>query len=77
MKREDAIEELKKDPYDPEPIQQEFDYVAKKLDMSPNELKFLMEGENKNFRDYKSTYIFIQFCVTLLRALGVEKRIIR
>lgn len=77
MKREEAIQELKRDPYDPEKIQQEFDYVAKKLDMSQNELKFLMEGKNKNYKDYKSMHWFIQFCVILLRLFRIEKRIIR
>jgi N-acetyl sugar amidotransferase len=39
MTREEALEKLEKLPYDPEMIQQDFEYVANKLGISTDELK--------------------------------------
>ena len=59
-----------------EEIEDDFEYVANKLEISVMELKNLMNGENKSFRDYNSNYLLINFFTKLVRLAGIEKRII-
>ncbi len=77
MNREDAIDKLSRSPFDQKEIDNEFSFVCKKLDISENELKSIMSGNNKSFKNYKSSYYLIQFFVKLLRAVGMENRLIR
>ncbi len=77
MTRDDALNKLSKPPFDQIQIDKEFNYVCKKLDISEDELKNIMNKGNKSFKDYKSSYYIIQFFVNLLRFLGIENRLIR
>ena len=77
MTRDDALNKLSKPPFDQIQIDKEFNYVCKKLDISEDELKNIMNKDNKSFKDYKSSYYIIQFFVNLLRFLGMENRLIR
>jgi len=54
MTREEALEELKKPPYDPEVIDQDFYYIAKKLNINSDDLKKFHEMPKKYWRDYKN-----------------------
>jgi len=54
MTREKAIEELKKKPYDPETIRDEFKYVATKLGISVDELQGYFDMPKKYYWDYKN-----------------------
>ena len=56
--REYALEELDKIPYDAESVVEVINYLTKKLDLSDNEFKLIMELPAKTFRDYPS-YDFI------------------
>ena len=60
MGRDEALEELKKSPYDLNLIERDTNYVLKKLDISKNEYEQLLLQENKYFEDYPSYYPFIQ-----------------
>jgi N-acetyl sugar amidotransferase len=77
MTREDALARIAKKAYDEETVAQDFEYVATKLDLTISELKDLMAGPNKTYRDYKSRMPLISLATGILRAIGVEKRIIR
>lgn len=77
MRRDDAIEKLKKDPVSPDEIQQEFQFIANKLNISTEELKNFFNGSNKSFRDYKSHFKIINFFTKILQILKIEKRIIQ
>jgi N-acetyl sugar amidotransferase len=77
MTREDALERISKPAYDENTISQDFEYIAKKLEISVDELKTLMRGENKTYRDYKSRMPLINFATKILRATGSQKTIIR
>jgi len=77
MTREEAITKLKKYPITEKDAKNEFSYVSKKLEISESELSFIMNGENKSFKDYKSLYFIIQFFVKVLRFLKLESRLIR
>jgi len=77
MTRAEAIEKISKPAYDKETIAQDFQYIAKKLEISVEELQALMDGENKTYRDYKSRMPLIKLGTKVLRLLGVQKSIIR
>jgi len=76
MTRDGALIELQNPPYSEE-IEDDFEYVANKLEISVNDLKNLMKQKNKTFRDYKSNYNLINFFTKILRLLKIEKRIIQ
>jgi hypothetical protein len=77
MTREEALERIAKPAYDPNTIDQDFEYIATKLDISVAELRELLQGPNKSFRDYKSAMPMIQLGTQIMRALGVQRAIIR
>jgi N-acetyl sugar amidotransferase len=57
MKREDAINELQKDPYDkPEDLKLDYEFVLKKLEMSLPEFERYLSTPEKNHRDYPNEY---------------------
>ena len=66
MKREEAIDILKKRPL----IDRESDlikYVLEKLDISENDFQIIMENENKNFKDYNTYYNYIKYFKTITK----------
>jgi hypothetical protein len=77
MTREDALERISKPAYDEATIKQDFEYIAKKLDISVATLQDLMKGENKTYRDYKNHMGLINFGTQILRKLGIQKAILR
>ncbi|MFA6715034.1 MAG: N-acetyl sugar amidotransferase [Victivallaceae bacterium] len=77
MTREEALEKLAKPAYDKETIAQDFEFIAKKLDITVDELKKLMEGKNKTYRDYKNNMGLISLGTKALTMLGVQRAIIR
>ncbi len=52
MSREDALEELKQAPIDPDLLKQDRDYVVKKLGLSEEEFEQILKNPNKTFSDY-------------------------
>ena len=52
----------------------EFEYVAKKLGFTTDELWSYFNGPNKNFKDYKNNYKLIQLGTKVMQLLGLEKR---
>jgi N-acetyl sugar amidotransferase len=77
MTRDEALRRLAQPAYDEETMAQDFAYVAKKLDLTVPELQAIMAGGNKTYRDYKSRMPLIGFGTAVLRALGVQKAIMR
>jgi hypothetical protein len=77
MTREEALERIAQPAYDEETISQDFEYVAKKLDLTVSELQEIMDGENKTYRDYRNSMPLIGFATKILRIFGVQKTIIR
>jgi N-acetyl sugar amidotransferase len=77
MTREDALEKIAQRAYDDETIAHDFEYVATKLDIGVEALRELMNGPNKTYRDYKNSMAMINAGTHVLRALGVQKAIIR
>ena len=72
MSRYEAIEELSKPAYDPENIHHEFEYIASKLDMTPEELQYCMDLPKKTYHDYKSQKSIYNFGSKIFRYLKLE-----
>lgn len=77
LARDEALRRIAQPPYDEATIEQDFEYVATKLDLSVDELRELMNGPNKSYRDYKSSMALIGLGTQVLRMLGVQHAIIR
>jgi N-acetyl sugar amidotransferase len=77
MTREEAMEKIAKPAYDPTTIDQDFEYIATKLDITVDELRALHSGPNRSYRDYKSRMPLIELGTKVMRALGVQRAIIR
>src|SRR4030042_5176674 len=73
MTREEALDRVARPAYDEQTISQDFEYVAKKMDLSVSELQEIMAGENKTYRDYKSNMPLTGLGTMILRMLGVQK----
>lgn len=74
MTREEALRKLAEPPYDEKLAMQDLEYVAKKLGLTRQEFIEMMNGENKTFRDYKSTYRLIKATIKFAILVGFEKR---
>ncbi|MDO4981926.1 MAG: N-acetyl sugar amidotransferase [Eubacteriales bacterium] len=72
--REEALRELEQPPYDYETAMQDLDFIAGKLGISSEELKSIIDGENRSFEDYKNSFGFIKLGTVVLRTLGLEKK---
>lgn len=77
MTREEAVERLKKPAYNPETIEDEFNYIATKLGISPEELRNYFKMEKKFYWDYRNLESVFNFGAKILKALGVERSIKR
>ena len=73
MSRNDALQELKKKPFDEETIHQDFEYIATKLKISVDELSGYMTMEKKTYKDFKSQESVFLLGARIMRALGLEK----
>ena len=77
MTREEALERVAKPEIDEQTMTQDFEYVAKKLDLTVSELQELFEGKNKTYRDYKNKMALITLGTKVMQILGLEKRVVR
>jgi N-acetyl sugar amidotransferase len=77
MTRDEALQKIAQPAYDEETIAHEFEYIAKKLDLTVSELKAIMQGENKTYRDYKNSIKLISLGTNILRMTGIQRAIIR
>jgi len=73
MSRDEALEKLKKPPYNKDTIKQDFEYIATKLGISTEELQSYMDAPNKSYRDYKNQMFIYDIGAKILKALGIEK----
>lgn len=77
MTREEALEKLSKPAYDPETIKDEFNYIAKKLQISPEELNSYFTMPKKFYWDYKNQENLFKIGAKFLKFIGAEKSIKR
>ena len=77
MTRDQALERISKPEMDEQFLRQEFEYVANKLDLTVEQLRFIFEGENRTFRDYKNKQKLVGLGAKAMTFLGLEKRLFR
>lgn len=77
MTREEALEKLKVPAYDPETIDDEFAYIAKKLGISVEELRHYHTMPLKTYKDYRNQESLFNMGAKVLRAVGIERSIKR
>lgn len=75
MTREEALNRIKTPELDKHFLEQEFEYIAYKLDLTVDELKEIFDGENKSSYDYKSKRVLIEMGSKLMSVLGLERRL--
>jgi N-acetyl sugar amidotransferase len=77
LARADALERIARPAYNEENLAEDFEYIATKLDLSVPELKQIMAGPNKTYKDYRNAMGMIELGTKVLRAVGVQRAIIR
>ena len=77
MKREEAVEKLKKPAYNPETIEDEFNFIATKLGITPLLLKEYFNMPKKFYWNYKNQERLFNLGAKILKIIGVEKSIKR
>ena len=77
MKREEALEQLKKTAYNLETIDDEFNFIATKLGITSIELKEYFKMPKKFYWDYKNQEKLFNIGAKILKFIGVEKSIKR
>jgi N-acetyl sugar amidotransferase len=77
LTRAAALDKIAQRAYDDETIAEDFEYIATKLDLTSDELRTIMAGPNKSYRDYANSMGLIELGTAVLRATGVQRAIIR
>ena len=77
MTREEALQILEKPSYDPELMEQDKEYVAKKLGITVQKFEEIIEGPNRTPADYKNSMWLIKLGVFVSKLLGMENRNLR
>ncbi len=77
LARDEALRKIAEPAYDAATIAQDFEYVATKLDIGVADLQVLMAGPNRTYRDYANSMGLINAGTQVLRALGVQRAIMR
>lgn len=75
MSRTEAIERIKKPELDPHFLEQEFEYVANKLELTVPQLREIFEGENKTVLAYRNKRQLIEISGKAMSWLGIERRL--
>ncbi|MDR2220642.1 MAG: hypothetical protein LBE24_08710, partial [Methylobacillus sp.] len=77
MTRDAALARISRPELDEAFLRQEFEYVARRLDLTVAELQHLFELPKKTFHDYKNKRWLIRLGANVMRLLGAEKRYFR
>lgn len=77
MTRDEALEIMRSPAYDEEKIKEDFEYIAKKLQISVEELQEYFDAPNKTFRDYKNREWFFVLGAKIMKATGLERAVRR
>lgn len=77
LSRAEALERISKDPYSPEQVKQDFEYIATKLGISENELQIMFDAPNKTYRDYANIMPIMNIGAKVFRLLGLQRSVMR
>ena len=74
MTRQEAFDKINENPYSDQVMQEDLEYIAKKLGISQGEFNKLIHGENKSYKDYKNSLKTIELFIKIAKLVGIEKR---
>ncbi|PJZ45502.1 N-acetyl sugar amidotransferase [Leptospira brenneri] len=74
MQREEALEILKNPPFNPETIQEDFDFIATKLGISSDELNHYLNMEKRFYWDYKNDHRKLKIIEKIVEFLHLGRR---
>jgi hypothetical protein len=77
MTRAEAMDALAKPAYDPETIDEDFEYIATKLGISVEELRKYHELPLKTHRDYRNQEKLFSLGSRVMKAVGLERSVKR
>ena len=77
LSRGDALARIAKPAYNADNLAEDFEYIATKLDLSVAELQQIMDGPNKSYKDYANAMSMIELGTKVLRAIGMQRAIVR
>lgn len=77
MTRAEALEKLKQPAYDPNSIDEEFEYIATKLGITVDELRHYHSMPKKTYKDYRNQEWLFDLGAKTLKRLGVERAVKR
>lgn len=77
ISREEALLRISKPELSEEEMIKDFNYVAKKLDWTEEELWKIFNGKNKSFRDYKNNFFLISLGAKIMNLLGIDRRLFK
>ncbi len=77
MTREEALKRLEDPPYDEGQMEQDKEYIAKKLGITAKKFDKIIARPNKTPNDYRNEMWVIRAGVRICRMLGIENRNIR
>jgi N-acetyl sugar amidotransferase len=77
MTRAEALQRVSAPEMDEHFLEQEFEYVAHKLDLTVGELRDLFNAPRKTYRDYRNKRWLIHLGASAMRTLGAERRYFR
>lgn len=75
MTREAALKRLESSELDEYFLEREFEFVARKLELTVEELQTIFNGQNKTSYDYKSKRSLIEIGSEVMNILGIERRL--
>ena len=74
MNRDVALERISRPEMPERMMHQEFEYIARKLDLSSDELQVIFKGPNKSYRNYPNRLRLITLGTRTMQLLGLETR---
>ena len=77
MTRDEALLKLEKPAYDPETIDEDFEYIATKLGIAVEELRGYHQTPLKTYCDYKNQEWLFDLGAKTLKLLGIERSVKR
>lgn len=77
ISRDDALHKIEQPAYPRDEMAQDMEYIANKLGISVTELEGYRDGPNRSYRDFANAMGLIDLGTRAMRALGMQRSIIR
>jgi len=77
MSRKEALRELQSEPCPRQQIEEDREFVIKKLQLSEQEFEDIMEAPIKTFKDYSSNHFLLNSfpsIIKLIKKIGTDRR---